>query len=328
MIGTIGEALVDMIEQPDGRFKACLGGSVFNFSLALARQEIPVAYLSPLSRDRFGDRFRAKLVDSGVARGAWAYSQYPTSLAMVSLDANGSPSYMFYRDGVADRDASAAELRARLPESMELMHTGGLALVDDAEKMLEVMLAAKQQGATLSVDANLRPIAARDQKKYLEDVRRALRVAHLVKVSDEDLTILGLGDLDLPQLSDVLFRDSVTELIAVTLGARGAALVTRECIVQQDAPAGIEVVDTVGAGDCFHAGLIAYLTRSHRIQSAENLRRSDRTFLESALRHAIACATINVSRAGCEPPTWQEAREFQARVRPAPQSQWAASSPT
>ena len=56
-----GEALIDLIQQPDGRYEACLGGSVFNFCVALARLRVPTAYANPLSRDPFGRRFAQRL---------------------------------------------------------------------------------------------------------------------------------------------------------------------------------------------------------------------------------------------------------------------------
>ena len=59
MISSYGEALVDLIEQADGRFLPCLGGSVSNFSVAVARQGVPSTYLNPLSSDKFGERFSA-----------------------------------------------------------------------------------------------------------------------------------------------------------------------------------------------------------------------------------------------------------------------------
>ena len=323
MIATTGEALVDLIEQPDGMFQACLGGSVCNFTLGLARQGLPVTYLNPLSYDKFGKRFFALLTENNVLLGSPDASLLTTSLAVVSLDAKGSPTYAFYRQSVADRDIEAEQLIARLPQQLNLLHTGGLALVpDDLEKMLTVIAHAKHQGSTISIDANLRPLVVADQQQaYFSGVKRAIAQAHILKVSDEDLDALGYGEISGETgMSDIvasLFQDSSLQLIVLTRGAEGAHLFTRTVKVKQAAPEALAVIDTVGAGDCFHAGLIAYLDRAGKLiagQNPELLGQLDAAFLQQAVRHAIAAASINVMRSGCNPATWDETAEFATQL--------------
>ena len=315
MIATTGEALIDLIEQPDGSFRACLGGSVCNFTLGLVRQGVPAAYLNPLSNDRFGAQFEALLAGNGVQLAAEHRSASPTSLAVVGVNAWGVPSYTFYRDNVADRDICAAQLSANFPPQMALLHTGGLALVpEDVEKTIAVMQAAVDAGGLTSVDVNLRPVAVKDRDSYRDGVMKAMRRAHILKVSDEDLGHLGLGELSLSELSTMLFHESNTQLIALTLGSRGAILLARDAHMQLPAPGNLVIVDTVGAGDCFHAGLIAYLDRTGVLASSGTLSRIDLDCLEYALRHAIACASLNIMRAGCQPPTWEEAKDFAMKM--------------
>ena len=319
MIATIGEALVDLIEQSDGNLRPCLGGSVCNFTLGLARQGVAATYLNPLSEDRFGKRFLALLSDNGVKLRQPASSPCPTSLAVVSLDAQGSPSYAFYRDGVADRDIDAEMLIARFPEHLQLLHTGGLALVpEDMGKMLYAIEAAKMRGAIISIDANLRPMVVKERDEYINGVRLAIRQAHIVKVSDEDLGVLGLGNAQPDELSEILFADSALQLIALTRGPEGALLLTRSCQVELPTPQGLQVIDTVGAGDCFHAGLIAYLQRAEKFSAPEDLAQLDRVTLQAALQHAIASASINIQRAGCDPASWDETVQFKAGMHRGP----------
>ncbi|HEX8405013.1 MAG TPA: PfkB family carbohydrate kinase [Duganella sp.] len=310
MIATLGEALVDMIEQPDGRFQACLGGSVFNTAIGLARQGVPTAYLNPMSTDKFGVKFAARLQETGVHAAA-APSERPTSLAIVSIDANGAPTYVFHREHVADRDISAASVIASFPPTMALLHTGGLALVpEDGATLTAALHAAAAGGALFSIDANLRPLVAGELARYVDAVRQALRLAHIVKVSDEDLAHMGLGEATLAEVAAALFEDSSVELIAVTRGGHAASLVSRSCQVELATPSDLNLIDTVGAGDCFQAGLIGHLYRGGMLTSAAALRQLDAATLRAALGHAICAASVNVTRAGCDPATWEQTIQF------------------
>jgi fructokinase len=192
-----------------------------------------------------------------------------------------------------------------------LLHTGGLTLVPaDLDKILTTIGTATSRGTLISIDANLRPMAVMQHADYIAGVKRALQQSHIVKVSDEDLELLGLGGATLEELSAALFAESSVQLIALTRGAAGAALLTRHCQVEMAAPADLDVVDTVGAGDCFHAGLIAYLQRAGKLGSAGALEQLERDFLQSALQHAVAAASLNIARAGCDPATWEETIQF------------------
>jgi fructokinase len=310
MIVTYGEALVDMIEMPDGRFGASLGGAVCNFALATARQALEVTYLNPLSVDSFGHGFARMLGQAGVRLGSPARSALPTSLAIVTLDANKSPSYAFHRQGVADRDIKPVQARAALPAGARLFHTGALALVpEDLDATLEIVAAAAAAGALILIDANMRPLACDDLSAYAAGVRRALRHAHLIKVSEEDLAHLGWPELSPLESARTLLDLPEVKLIALTLGADGAVLLSRSATVILPAPAGLKVIDTVGCGDCFLAGLVAALDEQGSLSLSALDAAGDAT-LRPALRRAIASASLNAMREGCNPPSAAEVAEF------------------
>ena len=315
MVVTFGEALVDLIEQHNGRFAAVLGGSVCNFTLAVARQGMAVTYLNPLSADSFGQRFADHLAEAGVLLASGARSAKPTSLAVVTLDAHKTPTYAFHRAEVADRDITPEQACAMLPAGLALFHTGGLALVPhDVGATLQVIGAAAGAGALVSVDANMRPMVCPDLPAYAAGVRAVLAEANIIKVSEEDLTALGFQNVDPVEAARALFDAPAVKLVALTLGAQGGVLISRQASARRAIPAGVDVVDTVGAGDCFFAGLVASLNGAGKLTLA-GLAQLDRATLDYMLEYAIATASLNVMEEGCSPPTGDEVREYLALRR-------------
>jgi fructokinase len=308
MILTLGEALVDMIEQPCGLFAPALGGSIANFSVAAALLNTPVTYLNALSEDRFGQRFAQWMKQAGVDGIDRPKSSNPTSLAIVMIDANGKAQYAFHRDQVADRSLSAFELINRMPAHASVIHTGCLALVpDDIDKTLAVIDEAKNRGLRCSVDANIRS-AVDSSDQYLQGVWRALKKADYIKVSDDDAASLGIEGLAPKSIAAHIFERTSASVVAVTVGDQGAYAYTRQDAVFCAAPSNIKLIDTVGAGDCFWAAFISTLL-------SQNLTKEDpkkgspiisRLAIFTCLSQAVLAATISVQRIGCQPATLDE----------------------
>ena len=90
-VATAGEALIDMIRQPDGRYAACLGGAVYNLTRALSRQGVGTAYLNPLSQDSLGRQLAAQLIADGVRFGCGTPVQEATAMAVAGGISNPAP---------------------------------------------------------------------------------------------------------------------------------------------------------------------------------------------------------------------------------------------
>lgn len=316
-VATAGEALIDLIHHHDGRLEPCLGGAVYNLTRALARQGIETLYLNPLSKDRFGRELAAGLLNDGVHLAVPEPVQQVTSLAVVGVNAQGHPDYSFYREGVADRATSAARLTQACADAqgLSLVCTGALALSpDDADTYLPWLASQREAGRTVVIDANLRPSVMPDLAAYRRHVLAALQYADVIKASDEDLDCLELPGADAIERAAHLLRNSRAHFFALTRGGEGASLLTRHGQLfhaRETAP--VAVVDTVGAGDCFLAGLVvAMLDNTLAIDWGSATVSAAQA--QDLLANAIASATICVMRRGCVPPTREEVRERRASV--------------
>ena len=323
LVATAGEALIDLIVQRDGKYEPCLGGAVFNLTRALAKQGVGVLYLNPLSRDRFGRKLAAKLVEDGVELAQAQPATESTSLAVVGLDETGQPDYAFYREGVADRAITADQLNASCSReaSLRVVCTGALALApEDAAHYLPWLRAQRDAGRVVVVDANLRPSVMPDKEAYRSNVHAAMQIAHVVKVSDEDLENLAVPGVNALARAQHVLAATGARLVLLTLGEEGAYLLTHDgqrWHARESAP--VKVVDTVGAGDCFLAGFLAAwlmvqpdtgaTADDQSIAPASTLLAPLKdTVARELLAHAVASASLCIMRRGCVPPTSDEVK--------------------
>lgn len=297
-----GEALVDLA--PRGELLAPLpGGAPYNVAVGLARLGTATRYLGRLSRDGFGELLSARLRDEGVALDLAARADEPTTLAVVHLDADGAASYAFYLAATSAAGLTTADLPALPSEAALHVSLGALALTTEpAGAALQALLARERGHRVISLDPNVRPSAIGDPAAYREVVEDAVTDCDAVKVSDEDLHVLHPGE---PPI-DTARRWATLgpALVVMTRGGEGATAFAPAGEVAVDGEP-VDVVDTIGAGDAFTSGLLAWLAAHGELQrpalaalSGEAIRR--------ALRHATRASALACTRPGADPPRASE----------------------
>ncbi len=300
MIIACGEALIDMLPRTattgEPAFAPHAGGSVFNTAVALGRLGVRPGFFSGISTDMMGAILTARLDESGVDHSFCARSARPTTLALVELR-DGQASYAFYDENTAGRMLTPADLPP--PGAAHAWFFGGISLVvEPCGATYEALQARESAQAVTMVDPNIRPGFITDENAHRARIRRMIARADIVKVSDEDLHwIAGAGD---PATLARALLDDGPALVCLTEGARGARGFTRTDEVHVPSP-GVEVMDTVGAGDTFNAGLLAALDRDGRL-SKPALAALDAATLTAALTSGTRAAAITVGRAGANPP--------------------------
>ncbi len=275
------------------------GGSPANVAVGLARLGVAARFAGRLSGDLLGAFLRAHLERSGVDLTLTIAAHEPTTAAIVGLDAAGAATYSFYVAGTADWQWAAGELPAN--EAGAAIHTGSLAIALEpgAQVLGDWIAAQRARDVFVSLDPNVRPALVLDLPGYRARLDALISQAQLVKVSDEDLRALDPHADPLETASAWARRGP--DLVVLTHGAGGStALVAGREAVHCDAPA-VSVVDTVGAGDAFTAGLVAYLAERDSLRTGA-CALLGRASLKEALRFAGAVAAITCTRAGADPP--------------------------
>lgn len=309
MFVVAGESLIDLVstkERRNGRIElvAHPGGSPYNCAIALSRLGNRTGYLCPISRDNFGDYLLEPLHAAGVRTLLDERVEAPTTLAVVTLNARGEASYAFYRS--ADRAFTREGLLAALPEDVSLLQVGGFCPIepDDAEAWLAVAQRALERGATISIDPNVRPSLVENFGAYRERLGRFLDLAHIIKVSDEDLAALDGGKPIEAHAADLLGRPNC-RLVIVTRGSEGSRAFTRRASAEAGIYAPPSFVDTVGAGDTLMAAALTHLALGGNL-SPDRLDALDAGQLGKVLEYGAVAAGINCGRAGASPPNRSE----------------------
>jgi fructokinase len=297
-----GEALFDVFAAGDTAegiaLDARVGGSPLNVAIGLARAAQPVAFLGAVSRDVLGERLMRALAAEGIEVSTVQRVDAPTTLGLVGLNAQQVPHYAFYGHGGADRQLTLEALSA-LPPRLQAIHLGSYAaVVEPCAATLRALVEREHERSVIVYDPNVRLNVEPDLARWRDLLEWMMPRTHLLKISDEDLQLLRPGTAPDAFARGALQRGA--RLVVVTRGAAGATAWTPHAHASVRTAA-VNVVDTVGAGDTFHAALLTWLAE-HDALSASALPQLSAARLEAALGFAARAAAITCSRRGADMP--------------------------
>lgn len=305
MILCCGESLIDMLPRQtttgENAFAPHAGGAVFNTAIALGRLGAPVAMFTGLASDFFGDLLADTLESSKVSTQYVHRADAPCTVAFVKL-VDGHATYAFYDENTAGRMLSTDAL-PDLADDVNALFFGGISLVvEPCGATFEALMTREAGSRVTMIDPNIRPGFIKDEAAYRARVDRMMGMADIVKLSDEDLAwLMGGEDID-ANAARVLAMGP--KLVCITRGKDGASGYTVNGRVDVPANA-VTVVDTVGAGDTFNAGVLASLEQAG-VLSKEGVANLSDEVIANALGLGARSAAITVSRAGANPPWTHE----------------------
>jgi len=304
-IVSLGESIVDLIGRADadrgGRtaYHPHPGGSPLNAAAAAARLDAPTAMLTRLSHDAFGGQLRDHLEAAGVDLRLAETGPEPTSLAVVTVDARGRASYGFYRAETADVSYDPRP-RPTLPPSVSVGNvTVSLLREPSRTAFRDIVRASGRAGSgavTWVLDPNARPPLWSGPAAFGEELAGWVPLVDVVKVSDEDLDYLGGEEAE----TAAGWLAAGVAAVVVTAGEDGARLHRAGRPILSVPGRMVAVVDTVGAGDTFTAGLTTGLV------DRPPPRELDDAAWTALLRRAVVASSITCTRAGADPPTAAE----------------------
>lgn len=301
MILCCGEALIDMLPRRlaggEDVFLPVPGGGAFNTAVALGRLGQNVGLVSGISTDMFGMQLLAHLEASTVDSSTVARSDWPTTLAFVKLR-DGIAEYSFFDENSAGKQLLADQLPA-LPQPADALLFGGISLISEpCGSAYEALALRAADQAVIMLDPNIRPDFVTDETAYRDRLRRMADIGSIIKVSDEDLAWIAPG-----QSFDAVCSRWISNgaaLVVLTRGAAGCRGRTASLDIEIAADQ-VDVVDTVGAGDAFNAGLLAALQQGGTL-SRNYIVDLDHDGLSDALAFASRVAARTLGRIGADPP--------------------------
>ena len=294
----LGELLIDFTEngmsaQGNPLFEANPGGAPCNVLAMLSRLGHKTAFVGKVGQDFFGPQLEKAIREVGIdASGLRRDPEVHTTLALVHNTPDGDRDFSFYRNPGADMMLREDELPESLIQEARIFHFGTLSMTHEGVRQAtkKAIRIAKEAGALISFDPNLREPLWNSLEDAKEQVLYGLGQCDILKISDNEIQWLsGEQDFD-AGVRWIRARFSIP-LILVSMGRDGSRAYYQDKIVEVKPFLQPTTIETTGAGDTFCACVLHYIL----LHGLQELTETD---LWVMLRYANAAASIITTRKG------------------------------
>lgn len=295
----LGELLIDFTEngvseQGNPLFEANPGGAPCNLLAMMAKLRNKCAFIGKVGDDIFGRQLRAALQEAGIDDTALLTDpDAPTTLAFVKNGPDGEREFTFLRENGADIRLRPEDLPEEMLRSTRLFHFGSLSLTHEGVRTAtrRAVEIARESGALVSFDPNLRPALWETPEQAREQIAWGLAQCDILKIADNEALFMT-GEEEPHEAALALRRQYPNiRLLFLTLGADGSSVYHAGGSVYVPACRLGEAVDTTGAGDTF-GGCALHYVLLHGIGRCNN------DTLPRILRLANAAAGLVTQRKG------------------------------
>lgn len=315
-VTALGELLIDFTEngvsgQGNPLFEANPGGAPCNVLAMLERLGNRTAFIGKVGRDFFGTQLKEAIEEVGIDAGYLQMDEeVHTTLALVHTFPDGDRDFSFYRNPGADMMLTADEVPEELIADTRIFHFGTLSMTHEGirEATKKALKLAKEGGALISFDPNLRPPLWKSLEDAKEQVLYGLGYCDILKISDNEIQWLT-GEEDFTAgVAWMKERYPEIRLILVSMGKEGSrAYYGKEAASFVEVPAHLQenTIETTGAGDTFCGCVLHYICE----HGLDNLSDED---LKEMLTFANVAASLITTRKGAlrVMPTMEEIQEI------------------
>ena len=316
-IVTLGELIIDFVSTDlDANlaqavnFHKAPGGAPANVAVGISRLGMRSGFIGRVGDDPFGRFLADSIREAGVDTEALAMdAEHRTTLAMIATLSDGSKDLTFWRNPGADMFLSPDDVPDAYVKGAKAFHFGSISMIDDLPKAATLKGAklARESGLIVSYDPNYRERLWEGRKDAQEVMFSGFALSDVAKVSEEEWELVT-GCADYAEGARRIM-DCGVQLVLVSRGEDGAAFFTRN--TSGEAPGfGVEVAETIGAGDAFVASVLVDLVSGRR--RPDEIAGLSREDLEGIVRRANAAGALTCTKYGAIPalPTREEVDRF------------------